>query len=142
MINVRDAEKFVDAKTGGGDMDIRVKNGWIKAWTGAGDIYAKIQEGGGEGAGRSTFFTGLGDVTIELPADLSVEFDIDLGYTKNSSRDFKITSDFDIDREHSDEWDYSNGSPKKHIYGTGKIAGGRHLIKIKTTNGNVRIKKK
>jgi hypothetical protein len=141
-VMVRGADKFVDARTGGGDMDIRIKSGWIKAWTGAGDIYASIVEDTGDDEARSTFFTGLGDVTIVLPADLSVEFDIDLGYTKKSSRDFKITSDFDIDQEHTDEWDYSNGSPRKHIYGTGEIAGGHHLIKIRTTNGNVRIKKK
>ena len=88
------------------------------------------------------FRPALDSRVIELPAGLSVEFDIDLGYTKNSDRDFKIISDFDLDQETTDEWDYSNGSPKKHIYGTGKIAGGRHLIKIKTTNGNVRITKK
>ncbi len=141
-VRVRGANKFVDARTGGGDMDIRIKSGWIKAWTGAGDIDASIIESAGDDNGRSTFFTGLGDVTIELPADLSVEFDIDLGFTKKSSKDYEIICDFDIDQETTDEWDYSNGSPKKHIYGTGKIAGGRHLIKIKTTNGNVRITKK
>ncbi len=141
-VTVSGAEKFVEARTGGGDMDIIVTNGWIKAWSGAGDIDAEIRLSGGDKAGRSEFFTGKGDVTLELPADISVEFDIDLGYTRNSSRNFKIISDFDMDVEHTNEWDYDHGSPRKHIYGTGKIGGGRHKIKIRNTNGNVRIRKK
>jgi hypothetical protein len=67
--------------------------------------------------------------------------DIDLGYTRNSDQDYRIISDFDFKIEQTNKWDYSNGSPRKHIYGTGKVAGGRHKIKIRSVNGDVRIKK-
>jgi DUF4097 and DUF4098 domain-containing protein YvlB len=141
-VRVTGARRFVDAATGGGDMRIEVTNGWVKATTGAGDIDVVIREGTGDENNRSSLFSGLGDIVVQLPPDASVEFDIELGYTRNSRRDFKIITDFDIEREYTDEWDSSHGSPRKFIYGTGSVAGGKHLLRIRTTNGDVRIIRK
>ncbi len=138
-IDVSGAHYFVDATTGGGDIEIRVTEGWAKAKTGAGDIEVVIKDDAGRGDEDIMLMTGHGDVTLTIPAGLSVRFDLDLSYTKNSRRDYEIISDLSMDLEHTDDWDYSNGSPKKHIYGTGKIRGGDHLIKIKLTNGDIRI---
>ena len=66
-----------------------------------------------------------------------MEVDIELAYTKNSSRDYEIISDFDIQEERTDKWDYDNGSPRKFIYGRATISGGNNQIKIHTVNGNV-----
>jgi DUF4097 and DUF4098 domain-containing protein YvlB len=141
-IDVSDAAKFVSVRTGGGDIDIHTQYGSVEASTGAGDIDVVVDQSPDKSDGGIVIGTGLGDVTLTLPADFSAEFDIDLGYTRDSRRDFEITCDFKIDLEHTDEWDYGNGSPKKHIYGTGVVKGGKHKIKIKTTNGDVRIIKK
>jgi DUF4097 and DUF4098 domain-containing protein YvlB len=139
-IDVRGADQFVDAQTGGGDIYIQVESGWVKARTGAGDVDIKI-ETDTKKDGDVTVFTGTGDVSVTVPSGFSMELDIDLGYTRNSNQDYRIISDFDFDEERTQEWDSDHGSPRKHIYGTGEINGGRHLIKIRTVNGDVRIKK-
>jgi hypothetical protein len=42
----------------------------------------------------------------------------------------------------SPEWEHNFwGQACKHIYGTGEIAGGGHLIKIRTVNGKITIRK-
>ncbi|MCK5619319.1 MAG: DUF4097 family beta strand repeat protein [Candidatus Krumholzibacteria bacterium] len=141
-IDVSNAAKIVGVRTGGGDIDIHTKFGRVEALTGAGDIEVVVDQSPGKLDGSIEIVTGTGDVTLTLPADFSAEFDIDLGYTKNSRRGFEIKSDFKIDLEHTDGWDSRNGSPRKHIFGTGAVKGGKHKIKIKTTNGDVRIIKK
>lgn len=138
-IDIRDADKFIDAQTGGGDISIEIESGWVKAITGAGDIDVIIRSDTKDD-GDVTLLTGTGDITVTVPSGFSMEFDIDLGYTRNSDRDYRIISDFDFDEERTSTWDSSNGTPRKHIYGTGTIAGGRHTIKITTVNGDVRIK--
>jgi DUF4097 and DUF4098 domain-containing protein YvlB len=141
-IDVSHAAKFVELRTGGGDIDIHMQYGRVEASTGAGDIDVVVDRSPGELDGGIEIGTGTGDVRVMLPADFSADFDIDLGYTKDSRRDFEIKCDFDIKLEHTDEWEYDGGSPKKHIYGTGTIKNGKHKIKIRTTNGDVRIIKK
>jgi hypothetical protein len=87
--------------------------------------------------------TGFGRVTVTLPADASVEFDLDVGYTRSSDRDFEIRSDFDMEIEHTDEWRREHGNNYwKHVYGTGTVNGGAHRITIKSVNGDIVIKKK
>ncbi len=82
-----------------------------------------------------------GDIDVTLPADLSIEFDVRLTYTKNSRKNYKIDSDFDINIEESKEWDYGRGTARKYIDGTGKVKGGKHLVRIETINGDIRIRK-
>lgn len=141
-IYVSDAAKFVHVRTGGGDIDVHTQYGRVEASTGAGDIEVVVDRSPGELDGGIEIGTGIGDVTVMLPVDFSADFDIDLGYTKDSRRDFEIKCDFEIKLEHTDEWDYGRGSPKKHIYGSGTVKNGKHKIKIRTTNGDVRIIKK
>ena len=138
-IDIRDADQFVKAQTGGGDIYIQIESGWVKATTGAGDIDVVIKAEAKDN-GDVTLLTGTGDVSITLPSGFSMELDVDLAYTRNSDQDYRIISDFDIDEERTSKWDSDHGTPRKHIYGTATIAGGRHKIKIKTVNGDVRIK--
>jgi DUF4097 and DUF4098 domain-containing protein YvlB len=139
-IDIQNADRFVDAQTGGGDISIHTESGWVKATTGAGDIDVVIRSDTKD-EGDVSLITGTGDVTITLPAGFSMELDVDLGYTRNSDRDYRILSDFEIDEEHTDKWDSSQGTPRKHIYGTATLAGGKHKIRIRTVNGDVRIRK-
>lgn len=140
-IKINNADRYVEANTGGGSINISIKSGTVKATTGAGEVDVTIDKDT-KNDGDVTIFTGTGDVTVTVPSGFSMELDIDLAYTRNSFKDYKIISDFDFKIEETDKWDYSQGSPRKHIYGTGKIAGGRHKIKIRSVNGNVEIKKK
>ncbi len=139
-ITVRRAARFVTARTGGGDISVEIEDGWVEASTGAGDIDVDVSGSLGDGREGLELLTGLGEVTVTLPPGLSAELDLELGYTRNSSRDFEIDSDLDIDIEHSKEWDYDHGTPRKFIWGTAKFGDGRHLIKITNTNGNIRIR--
>lgn len=140
-IRVRNAERFVQAQTGGGDIEIHIVSGKVEAWTGAGDVDIIIEKDSGEENGGVTVFTGNGDIYLSLPADFSMMLDLDLAFTRNSSRNYRIISDWDFEEERTSEWSYSNGSPRKHVYGSGSFAGGRYRIKIRTVNGNIRIEK-
>ncbi len=139
-IYVRNALRFVTARTGGGDITIEVENGWVEASTGAGDIDVEVIGSLGDRRRGVELVTGLGEVTVTLPADISAELDLELGYTCNSSRDYEINSDFPIEIEHTREWDYDHGTPRRFIWGTGKIGDGQHLIRIVSTNGDIRIR--
>ena len=77
------------------------------------------------------------DLTLTVPAGLSMEFDIKLTYTRGARDDYKIMSDFPINIKESDSWNRS----QKYISGTGKVADGKNKIKIETINGNIYIKK-
>ncbi len=47
-------------------------------------------------------------------------------------KNYKI---FDLDIEETDKWESRNGSPRKHIYGTASINGGKHRVIIRVVNG-------
>ncbi len=140
-VEVFDASRFVEVWTGGGDIDIEIRDGWVEAWTGAGDVEIKVEGNLGDAEKGVEVFTGTGDVTVILPDGLSLDMDLEIGYTRNSSQNYKIRSDFDLDITRTDEWDYSHGSPRKYIRGTARIGGGEHKIKIRNTNGDIRIEK-
>ena len=141
-ILIRNASQFVQAKTGGGDIEIEIEDGPVSARTGGGDVEVIVIEGLGDDGDGISINTGWGDVTLVLPADASVEFDLDLAYTRKSSRDFEIISDFDLDLEHTTRWESGNGSPRKHIFGTATINGGKHKVVINGVNGDIRIEKR
>jgi DUF4097 and DUF4098 domain-containing protein YvlB len=138
-ISVRGAARFVDAWTGGGDVDIRIDYGWVEVFTGAGDIDVTVESSSRDAEGDIKIFTGTGDVSVTVPKGFSMDLDLDLGYTRSSNRNFKISSNLDFDEEITSEWDSSHGTPRKHIYGTGSLNGGRNKIQIQTTNGNIRL---
>ena len=140
-IMVDQASGFVKAHTMGGNIDIKVDDGWVDATTMAGDISVRIEEGFGDGE-RGVELTSLsGDIELMVPADASMDLDLTIAYTRNSSQDFEIKGDFDVQIERSKHWDYSNGSPRKRIYGKAKVAGGRYPVVIETINGDITIKK-
>jgi len=140
-ITVRSAGKFVKAKTLGGDIEINEIDGWVNASTLGGDVTVNMVGDPDEG-GRDVEISSLGgEITLTVPPDLSMEFDIELAITKNSRRDYEIISDFDMKQEKTREWDRSHGSKRKYIYGTGTVAGGKNKIEISTINGNIYIKK-
>jgi DUF4097 and DUF4098 domain-containing protein YvlB len=140
-IRIRNASRFVKANTGGGDIDIEIEDGYVVANTGAGDIEVEVEGGLGESRDGIDLSTGHGEITVTLPPDASIELDLELAYTRNSSRNYEIECDFDLELEHTQEWDTSNGSPRKFIYGTASLNGGKHRVIIHNVNGDIRIRK-
>ncbi len=140
-INIRSASEFVKATTMGGDVEIEAVDGWVKATTMGGDIDVQMVGDPDKGDRHVTLTSMSGDIDLTLPAGLSMEFDIELAYTKGHEGDYDIHSDFDFEREETKEWDRDNGSPRKYIYGKGSVKGGKHRIRIKTINGDIYLNK-
>ncbi len=139
-IRVKGANRFVAAKTGGGDIDIDILEGWVKARTGAGEIEVFVAQNTA-GKGDISLTSGNGDIVLTLPSDFSMDLSVELGVTNNNSDKYTLSSDFDIDIETDDQWDYSHGTPRKFTHGSAQLNGGNHRVKIHTTNGNVTIRK-
>lgn len=138
-IRIRSAKEYVKASTGGGDITVDEVYGWVKVSTGAGDIKITMIGDAKTGKRDVSISTGKGDVTLIVPENLSMDVDTELAYTKNSSQNYKIKSDFDLQIKETDEWDYKQGSPRKFINGRATIKGGKNLIKIRTCNGDVNL---
>lgn len=141
-IEVNKVVKYLKANTMGGDIDVKQLDGKIKASTMGGDVYV-IMTGDPEQYDRDVDLTSMGgDIELTLPEGISARFDIRISYTRNSSKNYKISSDFPLDIEEDQEWNYGNGDPRKVIYGKGKTGRSKHRIKVTTTNGNIVIRKK
>lgn len=135
-IRVDDAVRFVAAKTMGGDIKIKSIDGWVKATTMGGDIDVNVI-----GTGGDVELTSMsGDITLVVPSGFSMEFDLEIAYTRGSSQDYKIVTSYDVKELATREWDYDKGSPRKYIRGSGTVGGGQNRIKIRTVNGNIEIK--
>jgi len=133
-ITIASAREFVKAKTMGGDIRIKEADGWVKATTMAGDVRVTVI------GNHDVELTSMhGDITLVMPDGADFDIDIELDYTKNSSRNYKIVSDFPIDQRETAEWDYDHGSPRKTISGT--AAGSGNRVVIRTINGNVYLKR-
>jgi DUF4097 and DUF4098 domain-containing protein YvlB len=139
-IQVKGANRFVVARTGGGDIDVDILEGWVNANTGAGDIEVFVVQNTME-KGDISLNSGNGDIVLTLPSDFSMNLSVELGVTNNTSGNYSVSSDFDIDIATDDEWDYSHGTPRKYTIGSATLNGGDHRVNIHTTNGNVIIKK-
>lgn len=140
-ITIRSAGKYARAKTMGGDIEIGAIDGWVKATTMGGDIAVTMVGDPDDGKRDVELKSMGGDIELEVPEGLSMEFDIELAYTKNSRRSYRIESDFDMKIEETKEWESKWGQKRKYIYGTGSVNGGEHKITIKTVNGNIYIRK-
>ncbi len=140
-IHIRSAKKFVKAKTLSGDIKVDDIDGWVNASTLGGDIRVFMTGDPAEGKREVTLSSLGGDVSLAVPAGLSMDIHIELVFTKKSSQEYDITSDFELKKSVSDKWDCSNGSPKKSILGKAVVRGGKNTINIKTINGNIYLKK-
>lgn len=139
-IHIKMAGKHVKAKTMGGDIEIDKIDGSVEANTMGGDVTVTMVGDPDKGDREVEISSKGGDIRLTVPKGLSMDFDIKLSLT-HRGEDYKIYSDFPINIEEPDEWDYSWGSKRKNIYGTGEVKGGKHKIKIETVNGDIHILK-
>ncbi len=140
-IDIRSAGIFVKAKTMGGDIEVQKVNGEIRASTMGGDVVVNVT-GVSDDIHRDVDLSSMGgEIKLSLPERFSADFRVKLTYTRNSSQDFKIESDFPLNIEESDEWNYDHGTPRKYIFGTGKINDGKFDVQLETINGNIIIRK-
>ena len=119
----------VTVNTGGGGIDIKEAKGSISANTGGGSIRAEVL-GLQEKSDQIKLSSGGGSLTLHIPEDLAGSFDVELKL-RRPKKDYKIISDFPLEiHEHSSKKTAS-----------GDINGGGHGISLKTSNGDIKIKK-
>jgi beta-lactamase regulating signal transducer with metallopeptidase domain/DUF4097 and DUF4098 domain-containing protein YvlB len=126
--------------TGGGDIRIDRVSDDISATTGAGEVHITVIDGNGR-ARNVTVSSGTGRITIDLPATLDARFDIETSYTERHGRT-SIDSDFPVTVTETSDWDSRNGTPRRSVRATGSVGSGRGLIKIRTVNGDVVIRRR
>jgi hypothetical protein len=124
--------------TGGGSITLDKVADDVSATTGAGDVQVSVS---GAGARNVTVSSGTGRVVIEVPANLDARFDLETAYTENHSRT-TITSDFPLNVTETDDWDYRNGSPRRFVRASGSAGSGRAVIKVRTVNGDIVIRRR
>jgi hypothetical protein len=128
----------VSAETGGGDIDLGDAEGAAEAMTGAGDVSINLV---GEGAHPVDITSGKGNVELVLPKDANATLDVETAYTENYGKQTKITSDWPLQVTQTHDWDSSRGTPRKYVRVKQNIGKGGPLIRIRTVNGDIRIKR-
>lgn len=140
-INVNKAAEFIKANTMGGTIEIEEIDGWVKATTMGGDVIVNMIGDPEKGRRDVNISSMSGDIVLTLPAGISADFDIRLTYTRRSSQDYRIVSDFPLEVDEDKDWNYNDGDPRKTITGSGELKGGKHLIRVSTINGDITLKK-
>jgi len=140
-ITINSARKFAIAKTSGGNITIKEIDGKVEAKTSGGNIDVKMRNSY-DGAHDAELVTSGGEVTLYVPANMGMDFDVTLEITKNSNKDYKINSDFPMNVSEGEmETSENSRYSRKKITGTGSVGNGKNRIMIKTVNGDINIKK-
>jgi beta-lactamase regulating signal transducer with metallopeptidase domain/DUF4097 and DUF4098 domain-containing protein YvlB len=126
--------------TGGGNIRIDGVADDVAATTGAGQVHITVVDGNGR-ARNVTVHSGLGRITIDLPANIDARFDLETAYTERHGRT-SIEADFPVTVTETTEWDSRNGTPRRYVRATGSSGSGRGLIKVRTVNGDVVIRRR
>ena len=121
----------VDVDTAGGSIDLLAIQGAIKASTAAGRILAQI-DASRKTFGASELENSMGDVQVYLPANLALTIDAAI----EMAAGHQIVSDFPLVIQGSEE-EYA----EREIRGRGDLNGGGEMLRIRTVNGNIEIRK-
>jgi len=143
-IEIRSAANFVKAKTMGGDVHVGSVDGSVKAETMGGDIEVTMVGDPAKGNRDALISSKGGDITLIVPAGLSMEVDITIAKTRKGGGRYnkrEIVSDFPLKIEESPERESRHGSSRTYLTGNGTIAGGKNRVRIETIDGSVRLKK-
>jgi hypothetical protein len=128
----------VSAETGGGDIEIGPAEGAAAATTGAGNVSINLV---GSEPHPVDVSSGKGNVDIILPKDANATLDLETAYTKNCTKHSKISGDFPLTVTETNEWDASQGTPRKYVRVRQKIGNGGPVIRVRTVNGDIRLKR-
>ena len=132
-IHLSSAKGPVRAQTGGGGIELYGVPS-AHAETGAGGIIVKLVNTGGE-RNDSLLETSAGDITVYIAPDvaISVRASVELGNGHRITSDFP---DIHISSEGGNDW----GGPKT-LTAEGKLNGGGPVLKVRTTTGDICIKR-
>ena len=127
----------VMAETGGGNIRIDAAEGAARVTTGAGNVTIATV---GKEAHSVDVSSGTGGVVVQLPKDANVTLDLETAYTK-ADKPSKILSDWPVKTTETPDWDSSQGTPRKYVRVQQDIGKGGPVIRVRTVNGNIEIKK-
>jgi DUF4097 and DUF4098 domain-containing protein YvlB len=132
-IRLASAKGMVRASTSGGGIRLMGLTHGVTARTAAGPIYAEFIGGKGNFS-ESSLETSVGDVIVYLPSDLPVTIRANI----DAATGHRMISDFAEVKvaQEGAEW----GGPHE-IYGQGAINGGGPSLKIRTTAGNIELRR-
>ena len=129
------ARGALEAKTAGGDLDLRGVAGSVRAETAGGDILVDLVSGS---HGNSRLSSAAGDVSLHVPASAKLTIEARIrgsGGFWNEASAFSIRSDFETDI-------YEKDDVKGEVRATITINGGGPVLRIESAFGNIDIKKK
>jgi beta-lactamase regulating signal transducer with metallopeptidase domain len=128
----------VYASTGGGLIDIGPASGSVEAHTGAGNVTITLT---GSGSHSVDVTSGKGEVVLVVPRDLSATLELESAYTNNLGHETRIESDWPLTVTSTKDWDSSEGTPRKYVRVRQTIGGGGGVIRVRTVNGNVILRR-
>jgi hypothetical protein len=79
----------------------------------------------------------LGDVVLDVPANLNATLELETAYTNNLGHKTRIVSDWPLATTETSEWDSTDGTPRKYIRARQNIGKGGAVIRVRTVNGNI-----
>lgn len=128
----------VYASTGGGDINIGPARGSVEAHTGGGDVTIELE---GPGTHSVEVTTGRGEVVLVLPADINATLELETAYTNNLGHKTRIESDWPLTPTETSDWDASQGTPRRYVRVRQNIGRGGGVLRVRTVNGNVVLKR-
>jgi beta-lactamase regulating signal transducer with metallopeptidase domain len=128
----------VYAQTGGGNIDIGPLTGSVEARTGAGEVTIELR---GAGEHTADVSSGLGRVTLILPRDLNATLELETAYTENFGKKTRIDSDFPLQTTETVDWDRREGTPRRYVRARQTVGRGGGVIRVRTVNGDIVIKR-
>jgi len=128
----------VYAMTGGGDIDIGPAKGSVEAHTGAGDVAIELE---GAGSHSVSVTSGRGKVVLVIPRDLDATLELESAYTNNLGHKTRIVSDFPLQTTETVDWDSREGTPRRYVRARQTLGKGGGVIRVRTVNGDVVLKR-
>lgn len=140
-INVNKVKQFLKAETMGGDIYVKEADGWVKAKTMGGDVEVKLNCDPKADDRDVELISMHGDVTLYVPANFSMDLDIEIRYSEDDEDEVDIVSDFNIKEEVTENRKKSHWNKTMTLHGSASLNGGKNKVEIKTVNGRVYLKK-
>jgi hypothetical protein len=139
-VHIGPAAGTVAVSTGGGSIDVGPVAGSVWAGTGAGSVTVRLADRHGEEQ-VVDISSGTGKVVLELPRDLDARFELETAYTDNLGHATHIESAWDLEQTRTQAWDDTHGTPRRYVRARGVFGGGRGLIRVRTVNGDIEVRR-
>jgi beta-lactamase regulating signal transducer with metallopeptidase domain len=130
----------VAVTTGGGGITLGPVAGSVWAGTGSGPVTVRLADP--QGAKQTVdIASGTGKIILELPAGLDARFDLETAYTDAFGRSTAISGPWKLDVSRTQDWDGTQGTPRRFVRASGVAGNGRGLIRVRTVNGDIELRK-